>query len=97
MGGIFDEFVMLARMKAGDNSILVPIIANMISPVLFSLPLMKASATEKELALLGTSQGNAATLLMTGGSGDVRGPREGDRDELCGPTVDTIVNVRACV
>jgi hypothetical protein len=76
---IFNEFALwgrqfeavLARMKAGDNSLLAPTVACMMFPVAMSLPMMKAAVSKKELALLGASQGKntaAALSFMTAGS-----------------------------
>jgi hypothetical protein len=59
--------VVLARMKAGDNSLLAPTIANLSLPVMMALPMMKDAVSKKELELLGASQGKrmaAATAFM---------------------------------
>jgi hypothetical protein len=61
----------LARMKAGDNSLVAPTMAFTLFPVLMTLPMMKAAVSKKELALLGASQGKntaAGTAFMTAGS-----------------------------
>jgi hypothetical protein len=63
--------VVLARMKAGDNSLVAPTMAFTVFPVLMTLPMMKAAVSKKELALLGASQGKntaAGTAFMTAGS-----------------------------
>ena len=63
--------VVMARMKAGDNSMLVPPVAGPMNEVMLSLPMMKEAVSKKELALLGASQGNgtaAALSFTTAGS-----------------------------
>jgi hypothetical protein len=60
----------LARMRAGDNSLLAPTISNLGLPVMVVLPMMKDAVSKKELALLGASQGKgtaAATEYMRAG------------------------------
>jgi hypothetical protein len=64
--------MVLSRMKAGDNSLLSPTIACTLSVVIMTLPMMKVAVSEKELALLGASQGKntaAATAFMTTATG----------------------------
>jgi hypothetical protein len=57
----------LARMKAGDNSLLAPTHASLIHPVMMALPMMKDVMSKKELALLGVSQGKSdATAQIAG-------------------------------
>jgi hypothetical protein len=61
----------LARMKAGDFSLLAPTNANVTIPVLMTLPMMKDAVSKKELALLGASQGTgtaASTAFMRAGA-----------------------------
>ena len=43
----------LARMKAGDNSLLAPTIPTPIIVVLMAVTMMKTAVSKKELALLG--------------------------------------------